>query len=68
MERMSERPIPPVVERLRRAAEEPIEPGGPIPGLSAEQEAALDRASERSRADDLHRVTMRLPRPHRVSA
>src|SRR5688500_10059253 len=43
MERMRERPIPPVVERLRRAAEEPIEPGGRIPGLSAEQEAALDR-------------------------
>src|SRR4051794_33855585 len=51
MERMSERPIPPVVERLRRASEEPIKPGGRIPGLSVEQEAALDRAAERSRAD-----------------
>lgn len=55
MKRMRERPEPAVVERLRRAVEAPIEPGGRrggIPGLSAEQEAALDRAAERSRADD----------------
>lgn len=55
LERTHERPNPPVVERLRRAVEAPVEPGGRrggIPGLSAEQEAALDRAAERSRADD----------------
>ena len=55
MERMGERPMPPPVERLRKAAEQPIEPGGRIPGLSAEREAALDRAAERSREDDRRR-------------
>ncbi|WP_165234340.1 DUF6985 domain-containing protein [Aquisphaera insulae] len=58
MERMRERPEPDVVARLRRAAEAPAEPGGRkggIPGLSADQEAALDRAGERSRADDRRR-------------
>lgn len=64
MERLGERPMPGVVERLRRAVEEPAEPGGRpdgIPGLSAEREAALDRAAERSRADDRRREAGAFP-------
>jgi len=67
-EQMSERPIPPVVERLRRACEEPIQPGGRIPGLSVEQEAALDRAADRERADEQSREVgafpVRIQSPH----
>ena len=59
--RMNERPMPPIVERIRRIAEEPIESSGRIPGLSAEQEAFLDRAAERARADDRTREAGAFP-------